>query len=112
MSHCRCLNLESKTNEKEFQVEFQVPDMSKRHFVAVYTDSGCLCACDHKHQNVTTATACISQPGGYVVAVRGRKYFPLTDAERAEFESAMYGREAPSRVPELPLLTNTVKVRG
>lgn len=76
---------------------------TKRHFVAVYTESECLLACDHKHPNVTTATACISQPGGYVVAVRRRKFLPLTAAEEAEFQAAMYGhgkavekREAPS----------------
>jgi hypothetical protein len=66
--------------------------MGKRHFVAVYTDSGCMVACDHKHPNVTTATACISQPGGYVVAVRRRKFEVLTDAEETEFQTLMYGR--------------------
>jgi hypothetical protein len=66
--------------------------MRKRYFVAVYSDSDCLCACNHKHANVTTATACISEPAGYVVAVRRRKYLPLTDAEEAEFQKAMYGR--------------------
>jgi len=35
--------------------------MGKRDFVAVYTDSGCVLGCDHKHQNVTTATACIAR---------------------------------------------------
>ena len=69
--------------------------MGKRHFIAVYTDSGCLCGCDHKHQNVTTATACISQPGGYVVAVRRGKYLPLTEVEEAEFQRAMFGTEPP-----------------
>ena len=68
--------------------------MGKRHFVAVYTDSEMLLGCAHKHQNVTTAAACISQPGGYVVAVRRRKFLPLTEAEEAEFKQAMYGRDA------------------
>ncbi len=66
--------------------------MGKRHFIAVFTDSDFLCGCNHKHANVTTATACISEPGGYVVAVRRRKYLPLTDAEETEFQKAMYGR--------------------
>jgi hypothetical protein len=69
--------------------------MENRHYVAVHTDSGCIIGCAHKHQNVTTATHCISEPGGYVVAVRRRKYFPLTDAEEAEFQKAMYGRGEP-----------------
>jgi hypothetical protein len=67
--------------------------MGNRHFVAVYTDSGCILGCDHKHRNVTTATARISEPGGYVVAVRRRKCFPLTELEQAEFQKAMFGRE-------------------
>jgi hypothetical protein len=66
--------------------------MGNRHFVAVHTDSGCILGCDHRHRNVTTATACISQPGGYVVAVRRRKYLPLTEIEEAEFQQAMFGR--------------------
>ena len=68
--------------------------MRKRHFVAVYTDSGCILDCNHKHQNITTAAACISQPGGYVVAVRRRKYLPLTEVEEAKFQKAMFGRAA------------------
>ena len=74
--------------------------MGKRHFVAVYTDSELLIGCTHKHQNVTTAAACISQPGGYVVAVRRRKYLSLTQAEEAEFEEAMYGgAKKPAEAP-------------
>lgn len=68
--------------------------MGKRHFVAVFTECNCILACSHKHPNVTTATACISQPGGYVVAVRRRKLLPLTAPEEAEFQAAMYGRRA------------------
>ena len=67
--------------------------MGNRYFVAVHTDSGCILGCEHKHKNVTTATACISQPGGYVVAVRRRKYLPLTECEKTEFQRAMFGRE-------------------
>jgi len=80
--------------------------MGKTHFVAVYSDGGCLCGCDHKHQNVTTATACISQAGGYVVAVRSRKYRALTEVEEAEFQRAMYGREELRRAPDLAILLN------
>jgi hypothetical protein len=76
--------------------------MGKRHFVAVYTDSGSLVGCAHKHQNVTTAAACISQPGGYVIAVRRRKFFPLTEAEEAEFEKVMYGGGEKNRTAEAP----------
>jgi hypothetical protein len=79
--------------------------MGKRSFVAVNTDSGCILGCKHKHQNVTTATACISQPGGYVVAVRRRKYLPLTEVEETEFQKAMFGRdEAREQAPDAALL--------
>jgi hypothetical protein len=65
-----------------------------KHFVAVYAESGCfLIACGHKHQNITTAAACVSEAGGYVVAVRRHKFLPLNDAEDAEFQRVMYGRQ-------------------
>jgi len=87
--------------------------MGKRYFVAVHTDSGLLRACNHKHANVTTATACISEPAGYVVAVRRRKYLPLTDAEEAEFQKAMYGPAYKQENPGLDLsLTVTGKLRA
>jgi hypothetical protein len=66
--------------------------MAKRHYVAVHTECNCILGCTHKHQNVTTATACISEPGGYVLAVQQRKHLPLTDSEEKEFQKAMYGR--------------------
>ena len=76
----------------------------KRHFVAVHTDGECILACNHKHQNVTTAAACISEAGGYVVAVRRRKFFALTAAEEAEFQLAMYGHGKPAEKREAPVL--------
>lgn len=75
--------------------------MGKRHFVAVYTDSGCTVGCGHTHQNVATATACVSQPGGYVVAVRRRRYLALTEAEEAEFQRLMFGK-ADGKTAERP----------
>jgi hypothetical protein len=81
--------------------------MGKRYYIAVHTDSGCLCGCEHKHKNVTTATACISQSGGYVVAHRRGKTLQLTDAEEAEFQKAMYGRsESTKDIPDVALLLN------
>ena len=83
--------------------------MGKRYFVAVYTDSGCLIPCDHKHPNVSTATACISQAGGYVVAARKGKFRALTETEEAQFQVAMYGPAKPERranAPDLGLLMN------
>jgi Holliday junction resolvasome RuvABC endonuclease subunit len=68
------------------------------YYEAVYTDSDCLIGCGHKHQNVATATACISQAGGYVVAVHRRKYTPLNEAEESEFQKAMFGHGHGRRV--------------
>jgi hypothetical protein len=81
--------------------------MGKRYYVAVHTDSGCICGCDHKHPNVTTATACISESGGYVVAIRRGKTLHLTETEEAEFQKVMYGRtESVKQTPDLALLLN------
>jgi len=67
--------------------------MKKLHYFAASTDSGCLLDCEHEHQTVTSAAACISTARGYVVAVENDKYRALNDAEEAEFQRAMYGTE-------------------
>jgi len=65
---------------------------TKKYYEAVFTDSGtCMIGCGHRHQNITTATACISQPGGYVVGVhRWGKFRPLNDEEEAEFQRVIF----------------------
>ena len=60
-------------------------------YFAACTDSGCLLGCDHQHETVISATACISHAGGYVVAVEVGEPRALTDEEEAEFQHAMYG---------------------
>lgn len=65
----------------------------KKHYVAVYTDSEVLFGCNHQHKTVISATACISEPGGYVIAVRNGKYVALTEAEDAEFLQTKYGQQ-------------------
>lgn len=82
--------------------------MGKRYFVAVYTDSGCVIACDHKHPNVFAATACIAQAGGYVVAARRGKLLALTESEEAQFQIAMYGPREPERRASAPNLGRLV----
>jgi hypothetical protein len=37
-----------------------------------------------------------------VIAVRRRKFFPLTEAEEAEFERVMYGGREKTRTAEAP----------
>jgi hypothetical protein len=42
---------------------------------------------------VSSAAACISSAGGYVVAVEDNKHRALNDAEESEFQWAMCGDE-------------------
>jgi hypothetical protein len=65
--------------------------MGSTFYFSAWTDSGCLLGCDHEHQTVTSATACISCAGGYVIAVEKGVLRALTDAEEVEFQRAMYG---------------------
>ena len=62
-------------------------------YFAAWTDSECLLGCNHQHETVISATACISDAGGYVVAVENAELRALTDKEEAEFQHAMYGRD-------------------
>jgi hypothetical protein len=70
--------------------------MKTVYYFAAWTDSGCLLGCDHKHQTVTSAVACINVTGGYVVAVE-TQLRELTEAEEAEFQLAKYGIGAASQ---------------
>jgi hypothetical protein len=71
--------------------------MNKIYYFAAYTDSGCILGCIHKHKTVTTATACLSSAGGYVIGVENGVPRALTDAEEAEFQHAMYGKKVLTR---------------
>jgi hypothetical protein len=79
---------------------------AKKYYESVFTDSGtCMIGCGHRHQNITTATACISQPGGYIVGVnRWGKFRQLNDEEEAEFRKAKFGQEETHRNSADPLL--------
>jgi hypothetical protein len=65
----------------------------RTHYIAAHTDSELIIGCIHEHNTVTSATACISAAGGYVIAVQRGKYRTLTDVEEAEFQQAMYGHQ-------------------
>jgi hypothetical protein len=65
--------------------------MSSTFYFSAWTDSGCLLGCPHEHQTVTSAAACISCAGGYVIAVEKGVLRALTDVEEMEFQKAMYG---------------------
>jgi hypothetical protein len=62
------------------------------YYVAAWTDSDCLCCCEHEHQNVACAVACISTCGGFVLAFEGAQIRGLTGREMAEFDHAMFGK--------------------
>jgi hypothetical protein len=61
------------------------------YYFAAWTDSNCLLGCSHEHSTVLSAAACISQAGGYVVAVENGALRALTEVEEIDFQHAMYG---------------------
>jgi len=63
------------------------------YYFAAWTDSGCLCGCDHFHLTLASAVACTSSAyaGAYVIAVEKGEYRELTAKEEAEFQELMYG---------------------
>jgi hypothetical protein len=71
--------------------------MGSTFYFSAWTDSGCLLGCSHEHQTVTSAVACISCAGGYVIAVEKGVLRALTDAEETEFQIAMYGSKVECR---------------
>jgi hypothetical protein len=70
--------------------------MSSIYYLSAWTDSGCFLGCEHEHSTVTSAAACISCAGGYVIAVEKGALRTLNDAEEAEFQTAMFGTKAES----------------
>ena len=62
------------------------------YYVAAFTDSGCLQACNHQHVTVTAAVACVSTAGGFVLAMENDAPRALSDTEENEFQCAMYGK--------------------
>ena len=70
--------------------------MPSLHYFAAWTDSGCLMGCDHEHATVVSAVACLSVPGGFVMAVEHRETRALTErtlTERALTERALTEEE-------------------
>jgi len=64
------------------------------YYFAAWTDSGCLLGCDHHHRTVISAATCVSEAGGYVVAVEEGKYRALNQKEEELFRLAYYGVHA------------------
>jgi len=67
------------------------------YYFAAWADSGCLLGCDHHHRTVISAANCISEAGGYVVAVEEGKYRALNQGEEELFRLAYYGVNATAR---------------
>lgn len=59
--------------------------MESTYYFAAWTECGCLLGCEHKHKTVTEAVHCISQAGGYVVAVENGLHRPLNGQEEREY---------------------------
>jgi hypothetical protein len=73
--------------------EVETGEEMRLFYFAAWTDSECLLGCNHRHETVISATACISHVGGYVVAVENAELRALTGKEEAQFQHAMYGRD-------------------
>jgi hypothetical protein len=69
--------------------------MTRLYYFAAWTDSGCLCGCDHFHMSVASAVACTRSAcaGGYVIAVENERYRKLNRKEEKIFQFAMYGED-------------------
>ena len=76
------------------------------YYFAAWTDSGCLCGCDHYHMSVASAVACTASTcaGAYVVAVEKGEYRELNGKEEKDFQFYMYGWGKPETKREFTLL--------
>jgi hypothetical protein len=74
------------------------------YYFAAWTDSGCLCGCEHFHMTVASAVACTasSYAGAYVIAVEKGEYRQLDPKEEREFQELMYG--SPERKLEAKII--------
>jgi hypothetical protein len=70
--------------------------MRSIYYFSAWTDSGCFMGCEHQHSTVTSAVACISRAGGYVLALEKGVQRTLNDKEQAEFQTAVFGSKAES----------------
>ena len=70
-----------------------MPSPPPLYYFCAWTDSGCLCGCDHFHLTLAGAVACSSSAmaGAYVIAVEKGEYRQLSTKEEAEFQELMYG---------------------
>ena len=70
-----------------------MPSTPSLYYFCAWTDSGCLCGCDHFHLTIASAVACSSSAmaGAYPIAVDKGEYRDLDAKEEVEFQELMYG---------------------
>jgi len=90
--HTRITDPEAVPNQVRAQ-EVVIPNL---YYFAAWTDSGCLLGCQHRHATVISA-ACISEAGGYVIAVQKGELRELNDKEEETFLITAYGIHAASK---------------
>jgi hypothetical protein len=77
--------------------------MKDLYYFAAWTDSDCLCGCDHQHDTLISAVACNAPcAGGYVIAVEKGKYRALNEAEEIQFQRLKYGVSSETAQPLSP----------
>jgi hypothetical protein len=64
---------------------------ARLYYFSAWTDSGCLLGCEHLHSSVISAANCISEAGGYVIAVEKGRLRALDQGEEKLFELAIHG---------------------
>lgn len=79
-------------------------------YFAALTDSGCLLGCDHQHETVLSAAACISNAGGYVIAVEKGELRALSDEEEAKFQEAIYGAKVQQSQRSTPCFAAIIRI--
>lgn len=77
-----------------------MPSPPPFYYFCAWTDSGCLCGCDHFHLTLASAVACSfsGYAGAYVIAVEKGEYRALTSKEEIEWRELMYGSPERKRV--------------
>ena len=74
-----------------------MPSPPSLYYFCAWTDSGCLCGCQHLHLTVASAVACSSSApaGSYVIAVDQGEYRALNTQEETEYGELMYEHPEP-----------------
>ena len=94
---CGCQDPTANPEAVRNEIHSQDLTIPRLYYFAAWTDSGCLLGCHHRHQTVISAANCISEAGGYVIAVERGKLRALSAVEEELFQLALYGGIAVAR---------------